>query len=166
VETGGRIAMPDVHSSTLDAGGFMGSCSGAALEMHAGTGGVGGRAGVFRNVIFHAGVCGSRVAVIESAPGIDPLVVSHCDLDRTGLSSIYRDEGGSDLASIDLVNALTDMLSLANVDGSPAFLMYPADLRLGMGSAARGTGTPEGAPRRDFAGTPRSVDAPSIGAYE
>jgi len=77
---------------------------------------------------------------------------------------LYR-RGSTDAVTADQINALAGAAD--NLASDPAYVMYPADLRLSSGSPCVDHGTPAGAPATDFSGTLRPQGAGfDIGAYE
>jgi hypothetical protein len=154
----------DVHSNDIDGGGALATCSASAVHL-TGASPAGG-AGIFRNNIFRASFCSTRIVFKEETVTADPRIVENNDFDPTmGPQALYVDEAMIVRADAAAINAMSDAKFTANISADPQYLGYPNDLHVAAASMCIGAGTPAGAPAYDFDGAPRA-STPTIGALE
>jgi hypothetical protein len=158
----------DVHSNDIEPQGSSGDCQSIGVFLERTGGGSGPAAGVLRNNIVSAGVCGLRYAVNESNGAALRLFENNDvyapEASATTNAVLYH-RGDSDATTVAGVNALAG--ASKNISADPKYASYPTDLHLGGESLCIDRGTATGAPTTDADATPRPQgDGFDIGAYE
>ena len=157
-----------VHSSTLLAGGYNGTCEGRAIELAAAPSG-GVPVGLFRNLVLVPGPCAVTYGVYEAGVSTDPIAFDHVLFDPASAMgaapTLYRDEGGVALTSAAAIEALTDMFVTSIFDAPAGLRAPPNDVHLVSGSACIGVGTVTGMPPIDRDRVRRMPGRPDLGAY-
>ena len=165
---GAATGEADLNSNDIEPEGGAGDCRSIGVSIERATGDQ-VAATILRNNIISTGVCRKRFAVQELSSASARIAenndlypsVTAATVDTTVL---YR-RGSTDAVTADQINALAGAAD--NLASDPAYVMYPADLRLSSGSPCVDHGTPAGAPATDFSGTLRPQGAGfDIGAYE
>jgi len=155
---------PEIHSNTIDGGRAPVTCTGRAVQIMAGTGA--GARGVYRNNIFHAGLCSTRYAFQELTPDADPRIVENNDF-WNGTAGQYFDEGTTAQNTAAAIDGMTDIIVGGNLVTDPLFVSTFADVHLQAGSLCIDAGTATGAPGTDMEGNTRPRAAGyDIGADE
>jgi hypothetical protein len=170
VTTGGpgTVAQGDleVHSNDIEPQGSEGDCQSAGVFLARLGGGDAPAAGILRNNIVSAGVCGQRYAVKESGAGFRLMENNdfYAPAPPDAPAILYRRDT-SDATTEDEVNGLAG--ASKNISADPGYRSSPTDLRLTSGSRCIDHGTASGAPSTDADGAARPQgDGFDIGAYE
>lgn len=134
----------DLHSNTIQGGGVAAGCAGHALDFEVGATTPATARGLVRNNILLPGPCNATAWDIYEGAAISPRVLSNNDL--APVPTLYHSNGGGDLTTKDMVNALPG--ASANFSADP---MLNADgIHLNTGSMCIDTGTALGAPSEDY----------------